>query len=214
MCLRACRKSRIANADSSLFPVKDGSRRVFLGLPVPAGLQEAVLQSRSLYAGMPFRWTAPEQLHVTLVPPWQCSDTGPVCAVIAETALRYPCFSAVFDLLSLGPSLRKPRLLWATAKAPPHLLQLRRELVLGFSAEADQGFFLHMTVARFRPEAVSGILPEPCTVFWPGTFDRICLYESLLHPSGAVYRELCSAWFVGGSQGAGELIVPEGCSHA
>jgi 2'-5' RNA ligase len=183
--------------------VKDGFRRVFLGLPAPAGLQEAVLQSRSLYSGFPFRWTAPEHLHVTLVPPWQCPDIGPVCAVISETALRYPCFSVVFNSLSPGPSRRKPRLLWATAKAPLHLLQLRRELALGFSAEADHDFFLHMTVARFRPEAVSGILPEPRIVFWPGTFDRICLYESLLYPSGAVYRELCSVRFVEASRGRG-----------
>ncbi|MBM3161791.1 MAG: RNA 2',3'-cyclic phosphodiesterase [Chlorobi bacterium] len=173
------------------------SGRVFVGLPAPAELQESVLRFARRYPALPFRWIAPEHLHVTIVPPWQCPDSGPVCMRIFETASAFAPFSLGFDTVSAGPHRRTPRLLWATAPAPSLLLSLRQALS-GLSAAqqgGERGFLLHMTVARFRPEAAAGLPLEPCGVSWSGIFDRICLYESLPNPSGVTYRELCSAGF-------------------
>lgn len=183
----------------------NGSRRVFVGLSAPAELQGVVQQFFIPFSGRPFRRIAPEHLHLTLVPPWQCRDIGPVCRKISEMALRYAPFPLVFKTVAPGPGERKPRLLWAATDSSPLLLQFRHELASAFADESGTGheFFPHMTIARFRPGAFADLRLEPVGVEWPVVFDRLCLYESLPGPSGAVYCVLCSAYFGTVSAGPG-----------
>jgi 2'-5' RNA ligase len=170
-------------------------RRIFVGLPAGLELAGAVEEFRRAHAGLTVRWTRPENLHLTLVPPWQCLDVGAVCQALRDEAARQSPFEVTFEQVSFGPDPRRPRLIWATGKAPADMPEFARGLLAatGAPGEPRKSFLLHLTIARFNSRDLMAMgqrkLREP--VAWRGTFDTLCLYESHLKPDGAQYRELC-----------------------
>lgn len=181
-------------------------RRVFIGLPAGEGLRQKAGEFRAAHRALSVRWTPPENLHVTLVPPWRCGDIDAVCEALAHLLADTCSFDAVFTSVSGGPSRSRPRLLWASGGAHEGLGTLSRKL----SALAGEGngevlgrdFLLHVTLARLKNGAALRFHPE--IVDWRCAFDRVRLYESVTHPGGAVYRALCDVVLKGG----GELVTP------
>jgi RNA 2',3'-cyclic 3'-phosphodiesterase len=172
-------------------------KRVFVAMPVSEELCRSAALIRKRYPHYDIRWVNPEQLHITLLPPWQCSDTADVCQRVQEVAAHHAPIAVTFDILSAGPSRRKPRLVWITGKAPERLCELQRELrsTLGCSAEeSEREFLLHLTLARFRAggKAASALAAVREPVEWSETLTTLTLYESVLRPEGAEYRVLCS----------------------
>jgi 2'-5' RNA ligase len=170
-------------------------KRVFIGLPADDALRAAAAAFRHSHGGLKARWIRPEYLHVTMVPPWELPDPEPVCMALEVIASSTAPVPVRFDEVSAGPDPRRPRLLWATGAAPDSLCTLASQLsgTFGDGKEAQRGFLLHLTIARLnRQEARSSTimkLHEP--VGWDALLDKLCLYESILKPEGAVYRELC-----------------------
>lgn len=170
-------------------------RRVFVGLPAGRELVEAAGEFRRAHAGLKVRWTRPENLHLTLVPPWQCLDVEAVCRALCDEAAWQSPFEVFFEHISFGPDPRRPRLVWATGAAPAGLPEFARSLLAatGAPGEPRKSFLLHLTIARFNSRDLDAMgqrkMREP--VAWHGTFDALCLYESHLKPGGAEYRELC-----------------------
>jgi 2'-5' RNA ligase len=170
-------------------------RRVFVALPAGRELVEAAGEFRRAHAGLKVRWARPEHLHLTLVPPWQCLDVNAVCRALREAAARQAPFEVVFESISFGPDPRRPRLVWATGKAPAGMPEFAQRLLAatGAPGEPRESFLLHLTIARFNSRDLSAMgarkLREP--VVWPATLDALCLYESRLKADGAEYRELC-----------------------
>ncbi|MBN1929051.1 MAG: RNA 2',3'-cyclic phosphodiesterase [Chlorobiaceae bacterium] len=170
-------------------------RRVFVGLPAGRELAGAAMEFRQAHAGLKVRWVKPEHLHLTLVPPWHCLDVDAVCQALRDEAARQAPFEVVFERVSFGPDPRRPRLIWATGKAPAGMPEFARGLLTatGAPGEPRKAFLLHLTIARFNSRDLKAMetrkLREP--VEWPATLDTLCLYESILKPGGAEYRELC-----------------------
>ncbi|NTW54817.1 MAG: RNA 2',3'-cyclic phosphodiesterase [Chlorobaculum sp.] len=169
-------------------------RRVFVGLPAGRELAEAAMEFRRAHAGLKVRWVKPENLHLTMVPPWQCLDVDAVGRALSEAAARQPPFHVTFEQVSFGPDKRRPRLIWATGAAPAGMPEFAGKLLAaaGASSESRKSFLLHLTIARFNSLDHKAMethkLREP--VAWAGTLDTLCLYESRLKPDGAEYREL------------------------
>jgi RNA 2',3'-cyclic 3'-phosphodiesterase len=176
-------------------------RRVFVAAPAGRELAEAAEEFRRLHAGLKVRWVKPENLHLTMVPPWQCLDVDSVCRTLCEVAICQPPFDVTFEQVSFGPDKRSPRLIWATGKAPAAMPEFARRLhaASGAPGEPRQSFLLHLTIARFNSHDFKAMEPfklrEP--VAWPGTLDTLCLYESILKPDGAEYLELCRVGLAG-----------------
>ena len=170
-------------------------RRVFVALPAGPELIEAAGEFRRAHAGLKARWVTPENLHLTMVPPWQCLDVAAACQSLRDEAARQSPFEVVFERVTFGPDPRRPRLVWATGKAPAGMPEFAQSLLAatGAPGEPRESFLLHLTIARFNSRdldaMVSRKLREP--VAWPATLDALCLYESRLKPGGAEYRELC-----------------------
>ena len=172
--------------------------RVFIGMPIEAALQEAVDGFRRTHPGLKVKWTKPENLHLTLVPPWECDECEPVCRMLKECAERYRPFQVRFDTVSPGPKggRRRGRLIWATGRVPGGLVTLQRELAAsGESAESPQReFLLHLTMARCKPLDAGELHTPGLTDFpveWNGLLNSLALYHSILNPSGAEYHILC-----------------------
>jgi 2'-5' RNA ligase len=177
-------------------------RRVFVGLPADRELAGAAMEFRRAHAGLKVRWVKPENLHLTMVPPWQCLDVAAACHALRDEAVRQSPFEVAFELVSFGPDKRRPRLIWATGKAPGDMPEFACRLLAatGAPGEPSKSFLLHLTIARFNTHDFEAMgahkLREP--VSWPGMLDSICFYESILKPSGAEYRELCRFRLGGG----------------
>jgi RNA 2',3'-cyclic 3'-phosphodiesterase len=179
-------------------------RRVFVGLPAGRELAEAAMEFRRAHAGLKVRWVKPENLHLTMVPPWQCLDVDAVGRALSEAAAGQPPFHVTFEQVSFGPDKRRPRLIWATGTAPAGMPEFAQRLLAatGAPGEPRESFLLHLTIARFNSRDLSAMgarkLREP--VSWPGTLDALCLYESRLKPDGAEYRELRRFGLVGADE--------------
>lgn len=144
---------------------------------------------------MPVRWLAPDNLHLTLLPPWLADDK-----TIEEIAdqleeLKYCCrpFNIRFTEVVYGPQPRKPSLICALGKAPAAMIRLKQtfELALGRPAPA-RPYLLHLTLARFHPENFSSFKVKKLNdkIFWQEKADSFQLIESLLKPDGAEYKIL------------------------
>lgn len=177
-------------------------RRVFIGLPAGEALRESVTAFRQAHERLQVRWIRPENLHVTLVPPWVLRESGPVCEALRAVAAAQPVMPLRFDIVSPGPDPSRPRLIWATGAAPEGLglLAARLKASFGDGSEARRDFLLHLTIARLnRQEAHSAaVMKLHERVEWRSEIDALCLYESILKPGGAEYRELCRVPFSAG----------------
>ncbi|NTW82525.1 MAG: RNA 2',3'-cyclic phosphodiesterase [Chlorobiaceae bacterium] len=174
-------------------------KRVFIGIPTEKELNETLRLFRKDYNTLPVRWLKPVNLHLTIVPPWQCSSVEPVCAMLSEAASAFQDIDVLFTRVSAGPDARKPRILWATGSAPSILSTLQQYLSALLSTERQEkrSFLLHLTIARIRFEnqAIIASRMPALQVQWPATLRKICLYESILKPSGADYNVLCEVPF-------------------
>jgi RNA 2',3'-cyclic 3'-phosphodiesterase len=174
-------------------------RRVFIGIPAGEELMAEVTEFRKRHAGLRVRWIKPENLHLTVVPPWESENPVGFCGILEDVASGFQAADATFTLVRPGPVPSRPRLVWATGKASSFFPALRDELSTRLSPVSveHRPFLLHLTIARVRHEDERALarmeLEEP--VSWSATFRRLCLYESILKPSGAEYRILCEAPF-------------------
>ena len=180
--------------------------RAFIAIEIPPTVRAALSHCRAELARLPVTasWTRPEAIHLTLKFLGEIPETS--TAVVAQKLEQAASDSRAFHLQLAGlgafPNLRRPRVLWAGLAgevAPAQQLQLRLERELeaaGFPRE-EKPWKPHLTLARLKsvenPRAfTAGVeayrLPE-----LPFEVDRVLLFRSELHPSGARYTELAAA---------------------
>ncbi len=161
-------------------------------MPVEEVFRNNASSFRAAHSHLPVRWIPPENLHVTLVPPWSCEKVEEVCGGMHDLLELVNAFEVSFGSISLGPTKRNPRLIWASGGVHRGLGNLQEKLSCLAEPRPDiseRTFLLHVTLARIRKGVKVELPPEP--VDWKERLGSVCLYESILHPSGAEYRELC-----------------------
>ncbi|MBM3422518.1 MAG: RNA 2',3'-cyclic phosphodiesterase [Chlorobi bacterium] len=175
------------------------ARRVFVGIPAGEELVEQVLEFRKRYSDLHVRWIKPENLHLTIIPPWQTDMPENACGALRDTADLFPQSDVLFTTVSPGPVVARPRLLWATGPAAPFFEILRSELIgrLSLAPTEERMFLMHLTIARikFDDRLDVGWMKLQVPVLWKACLRRLSLYESILKPDGAEYRVLCEALF-------------------
>ncbi|NTW11274.1 MAG: RNA 2',3'-cyclic phosphodiesterase [Chlorobiaceae bacterium] len=172
--------------------------RVFIGIPAGEELLEDFVEFRKRHAGLPVRWIKPENLHFTVIPPWESENPAAVCELIAKVASAFQASRGVLTRVKTGPLSSKPGLIWATGQAAPFFGPLRDELyrALPVVRKEHRPYLLHLTIARVRRDVQHELacmkLDEP--VAWNALFRKLSLYESVLKQSGAEYTVLCEAF--------------------
>lgn len=166
--------------------------RLFLGIPLSGDALRAAADARARYSELPVRWVPNENLHVTLVPPWEGEELAAEVRRVRAALPTCTPFSISFREVALGPNPRDPRMVWLKGQAPPELIELHRRLMAGFGFPLVRPYRLHATLARFRDGAAVARGFVPWAVRCAYRVNRVVLYQSELLPEGARYTAVDS----------------------
>ena len=165
--------------------------RLFVAIDLPESVKA---QLSFICCGLPdARWTAPEQLHLTLrfIGEVDSSMYRDIREVLGEVAVRP--FVLLLEGVGFFPPRGRPRVVWVGIRKNEQLLRLRRRIepALVRSGLEPEGrkFAPHIPLARLHHTSASKV-----AAFIAGhslftsediPVDRFCLYSSVLGPQGA-----------------------------
>jgi 2'-5' RNA ligase len=170
--------------------------RAFFGLPVPEPQREELARYVAACARVApdFRWTVPENLHLTIrfVGDVDCS----IVEAVADVLTRRPMTAFELDLSGVGTfgRGRAVRVVWiglrAGAEAARALAaQVEAECLRAGLAGEARSFQAHATLARARAREGAPLPDLPATPeLKPWRADELILYSSRLRRTGAIYE--------------------------
>lgn len=178
--------------------------RAFVAIEIPPALQEQIAaQGQALKKALPakIRWTAPQNIHLTLK---FLGDIAPasqpaLTQALAATAAQQTTFDIVIGGFGVFPGPRNPRIFWLGIQAPPDLARLHRSIEttcarLGYPPE-EKPFNPHLTLGRLRDQAdLTNLRPalQQIQIAPLGqiTVSSLTLFRSDLRPQGPIYAPL------------------------
>lgn len=168
--------------------------RLFIGIPIPVSLHKEISQWREQYEKkLPVRWVPLDNLHITVVPPWDEEHPGKPLKRLAKLVLGVRPFSLEFHMVSFGPTRGRPRLIWAEGDLTEPFEFVCRTVAKTLKKPRPRSDLLvHLTLARFHPRdyVLFDVQHLNDCVSWRMEVKTIILYESHLLPGGAHYEEL------------------------
>ncbi len=129
------------------------TKRVFLGIKMTEDVVTRCKTIQRALRDLPVRFVAPENIHLTLVPPWNMEDQALVEEKLAIVASQIHHFPLNLVHLTTWPMDRRryPRLVWIECTPIKALCLLRNALLESFSKETlERDFLPHITIARFN----------------------------------------------------------------
>lgn len=123
-------------------------QRVFVGIKISPEIAEACAKLQADLGNFPARFIPPEDLHLTLVPPWQMKDQKPVENTLRHALKPIKRFTLKFQRLLLGPNNTRPRFIWIECEASEELIKLKTSLMKSFHIPERVPFSPHITLAR------------------------------------------------------------------
>ncbi len=175
--------------------------RLFVAIDLPgeviAALDRLVARLRPTAR---LSWARPQNLHLTtkFIGEWPEDRLEHIRTALGGLTRREPIPIQVRGV-GFFPNPRAPRVFWVGVEAPPSLANLagdtERTLARLGIAEERRPYSPHLTLARIKePVPLEGLRQAieqlPSVEFGAFTAERFCLYQSALHPSGAVYTRL------------------------
>ena len=186
-------------------------RRIFIAINLPASLKRRLANLRQNWPGLPVRWTAEKNLHLTLLFIGYVNDDqiAEICRITKEVAAKYPPFELKFTRVIYGPPSLKTaqglpdsqtRMLWIEGERSDILARLKDDLEntllesrrSGFYRKEDRQFKPHLTLARMKDEW-RNYASKPKINFEFNEIvpvETIEVMESELHSEGAEYTIL------------------------
>jgi 2'-5' RNA ligase len=125
--------------------------RIFVGIKVDRGIAQSLFARTIPLRGIPETTLIPsDDVHITLLPPWNTADIAPITETIRDIAHKTECFSVNFNHIRYGPTVMKPWLLWAECGAGAPIIGLKKVLLHAFGHHDEMPFRPHATLARVR----------------------------------------------------------------
>lgn len=181
------------------------SKRLFVVIPVEGSLKEAALAWQTNHVGWPVRWLSGDDLHITVVSPWQEEDVDGVINKLDEFSdkikrgeLEIKPFDLKFFKTVFGPNRFSPRLIWTEGQPPVALLELKNRLEQTLAKPDNRFYRLHLTLGRFRLEdfGPAGLPDLFDRVDWGQYVKSFSLFESTLGADGPQYTKIKDFKFV------------------
>jgi len=126
------------------------SPRIFVALKITSDLAQELFGLSAGLEGPAIRRIAPEDIHLTLVPPWNEPSIPDAVTKLGRVVETHPQFELTIQHVGYGPVPKRPRLLWAECAGDDQLAELRRDLLAAFVQTDDRPFRPHVTLARIR----------------------------------------------------------------
>lgn len=162
--------------------------RVFVGVKSSKSLQNDVMLWQKKNQDLPLRFIKPENLHITLLPPWYEEDHSNSIKKIES--MSFKSLRIVFDKIKVN---YKNQLIWIeSTKTPAEMFVLEKDLANKFGkGGVESKFKVHITIAKFKnPRSLEGLIFEQ--IKWEEKMDSITLFESVLGPKEASYKIIFS----------------------
>ncbi len=189
--------------------------RAFIAVEIPEGVKAELgrFEARLKMAGADVKWVRPESMHITLRFMGYLSKEQVRLAeeAVVISAEKFTPFQIEVQGLGTFPENKRPRVIWAGlsrgAKELSEVFQsLEQELILRDLGEADRPFAGHLTLGRVKTgknldNLLEYLNKEGSRNFGGFEVKNICLYQSRLHPTGAVYTVLKEGALTGGPGG-------------
>lgn len=125
-------------------------RRIFVGLKTAPEIARELARQAQALERHGIRPVPPDDLHLTLVPPWNAGSIPEATEQLRRAASGFGAFPLTFHHLGYGPEPRRPRFLWAECAADDALAQLHEALRRAYGATQGRPFRPHVTLARLR----------------------------------------------------------------
>ena len=138
--------------------------RLFVAVNFPARLRQKIARlCRPLHeAGVPGRWTEPDQVHLTFkfIGEVSAVEVTPISEALEEVAGRFRPFELRFGPIGAFPSPRRPRVVWLGVELTPELRFIKDDLEqrlaeLGIARE-ERPYQPHIKLGRAPREAEAG----------------------------------------------------------
>ncbi len=166
--------------------------RIFVAIKADDNIRELALEIKKKVP-VDVRWTPPENLHITLIPPWDEKEPNIQGVADKLEKISAPNISLAFKKCSFGPSSRNPRLIWITADSCEMLNGLKNDIerTLGFIVP-ERKFIPHITIARFRAECFRDFPTKEfdLAIDQEMKISGFSLIRSILTSKGAVYSTI------------------------
>jgi 2'-5' RNA ligase len=169
--------------------------RIFVGVPVDAQNVTTMVREHPLLADLPVRWIRDEDLHITILAPWNTSTVDAAVEKFTHLPQR-SAFPLFFHTVETVPR-SIPRVLWVQSHPSYSIITLKQDLERLFGVVTENRPFLpHITLARFidgRQSNYVNPIHEPFS--WAVSVDRVALYQSHTSSNGAYYEQLAVKTF-------------------
>jgi 2'-5' RNA ligase len=184
--------------------------RIFIAINLPEDIKKELAKIESKYLEIPCKWTARDNLHITLefLGDLTAQEIGDTCITVKETVKFHKPFSIDLKKILYGPNdyLKEknkiPKMIWAEGGDCQELFDLKNDLQnrllekVRFKPE-QRKFLPHITLARistweFRkmdPEEIPDVSEDVDLVF---SVESIEVMESELKKGGPRYTILDS----------------------
>lgn len=168
-------------------------RRLFVGIKISLNLQKEILNWKNRYIELlPLRWIEPQNLHITLIPPWN-DDPEKIANKLQKIKGIIKPFPLIFTEVTSNPKKDKPRLIWVLGQTPSPLIQTKEYLEKILKRKSNgKDLFMHITLAKVSlpRQKLFAVKPFVDHVNWKETVQAITLFESHLLPQGSQYEVL------------------------
>lgn len=170
---------------------KKPPRRIFIGIKAPEEVAEALVRLQTRLAGLPVKLIPKEDLHLTLVPPWQETMVIRASQRLRKLLAGVPAFTLTLEKLSYGPDPWRPWLAWVACSDTEDIVAFKKTLLKAFGVRERVPFVPHITVARFPKEDETAPRRAPLDIplHIPLRVERVQLFESP-HEGGSGYLVL------------------------
>jgi RNA 2',3'-cyclic 3'-phosphodiesterase len=170
-------------------------------------LNEVLEDYRKQLVSVPIRWVVVTNIHLTMkfLGDVSLSNLNILTDMIHSEVSNHHQFEISVGGSGAFPNNRQPRVIWVGVEAPQELVAIQNGIEsaaarLGYSRE-ERAFSPHLTLGRVSRNAtsqdiktISQTLEKTRVGFLGATWvDKVHLYRSDLHPTGAVYTQIFSS---------------------
>jgi len=182
-------------------------KRIFIALNLPENKKEELLSYREKWSDLPAKWTARDNIHITLVFIGAAMDEEipQICEAVRKAAEKNAPLTVRINRICYGPPGKTPRMVWAVIEKSKEILELQKDVENFLASSAESPFAFekrayspHITLARIRSFDFRRLDPEerpPVEEDIDINFnvDSIEIMESQLKRTGAEHTVLKSA---------------------